>query len=154
MPNYWIGVASRDHVLGGIEGGFCQFCHGKGWPLKKLKPGDGIIYYSPRELMKGGKPVKAFTAIGKVEPGNSYQREQAKDFVPTRRNVNYYSSRPASILPLLPKLSFTKGKRSWGFKFRYGFFQITESDYYLIKEAMKVDNVDKVVAPKTADLEA
>ncbi|MDQ7862723.1 hypothetical protein RCO48_21920 [Peribacillus frigoritolerans] len=32
---YWIGVASRDHVMKGIDGGFAQLCHGKEAPLKK-----------------------------------------------------------------------------------------------------------------------
>ncbi|MGG1220830.1 EVE domain-containing protein, partial [Priestia endophytica] len=26
---YWVGVASRDHVMKGVQGGFAQLCHGK-----------------------------------------------------------------------------------------------------------------------------
>ena len=42
---YWIGVASRDHVRTGVTGGFCQFGHGKQQPVKRLAPGDLIVYY-------------------------------------------------------------------------------------------------------------
>ncbi|WP_313897332.1 EVE domain-containing protein [Bacillus cereus group sp. BfR-BA-01380] len=46
--NYWIGVASRDHVLKGVEGGIAQLCHGDSSPLKRMKSGDWIIYYSSK----------------------------------------------------------------------------------------------------------
>ena len=35
-------------------------------PMKLLSKGDGILYYSPREAMGNGAPVKAFTAIGRI----------------------------------------------------------------------------------------
>ena len=61
---YWIGVASSDHVARGVEGGFCQLCHGKAAPLRRMSAGDWIAYYSPRTAMKGGETVQAFTALG------------------------------------------------------------------------------------------
>lgn len=69
MPRYWIGVASKDHVLKAIGGGFCQLCHGKTNPLKRLTPGDWIAYYSPRTAKDGGEVVQAFTAIGQILEG-------------------------------------------------------------------------------------
>lgn len=63
---YWIGVASRDHVEAAENGGFCQFCHGRDAPVHQLSEDDGIVYYSPREHMKDGAPLRAFTAIGRV----------------------------------------------------------------------------------------
>ena len=66
---YWIGIASRDHVRMGTAGGFCQLGHGKAAPVRRLGSGDRIIYYSPRERMRDGAPIQAFTAIGKVGPG-------------------------------------------------------------------------------------
>ncbi|MHA4915566.1 EVE domain-containing protein, partial [Enterococcus faecium] len=54
--NYWIGVASRDHIARGVAGGFCQLCHGKAQALKRMKKGDWIIYYSPKETMDGNQP--------------------------------------------------------------------------------------------------
>ena len=68
---YWVGVASRDHVRRGAEGGFCQLGHGKAAPVERLSPGDWIAYYSPRTEMRGGETVQAFSAIGTVEPGEA-----------------------------------------------------------------------------------
>ena len=42
--NHWIGVASSDHVKRGVAGGFCQLGHGRREPVKRLKPGDRIVY--------------------------------------------------------------------------------------------------------------
>ena len=39
MPRYWVGVVSKNHVLRGVEGNFCQVCHGKGGPLNRMKKG-------------------------------------------------------------------------------------------------------------------
>lgn len=66
QPRFWVGVASKDHVLKAIEGGFCRLCHGKNNLLKRLNPGDWIIYYSPRTALSDGERVDAFTAIGQV----------------------------------------------------------------------------------------
>ncbi len=77
---YWIGVASRDHVLRGVEGGFCQVCHGKSNPLKRLTPNDWMIYYSPRTEINGGDTVQAFTAIGQIKKGEPYLFDMGNDF--------------------------------------------------------------------------
>jgi hypothetical protein len=44
---YWIGVASREHVMRAVKGGFVQVWHGKEGPLKQMAPDDWIISYSP-----------------------------------------------------------------------------------------------------------
>jgi len=64
VRSYWAGVASREHVLAAISSGFCQLNHGKEAPLKRMRPGDRLLYYSPREGIRGGEPVQAFTVIG------------------------------------------------------------------------------------------
>ena len=51
MTRYWIGVASREHVLRGIAEGIAQVCHGKQGPLARMQPDDWIIYYSPTEKL-------------------------------------------------------------------------------------------------------
>lgn len=33
-PRFWVGVVSESHVVRGVEGGFCQVCHGKSAPPK------------------------------------------------------------------------------------------------------------------------
>jgi hypothetical protein len=133
---YWLGVASRDHVRAGVRGGFAQLNHGKHGPLDRLKPGDGIVYYSPREAMGEGASVQAFTAIGIVEDREPYKFDMGGGFVPTRRDVNFLKGRDAPIQPLLDRLSFTKGRKSWGFAFRRGAFEITAADFRAVAKAM------------------
>jgi hypothetical protein len=133
---YWIGVASRDHVKAGVAGGFCQLGHGKHTPVARLSPGDRIVYYSPRTTMNGGETVQAFTAIGEVLPGEVYEANMGAGFVPARRDVRFYDASDAPIRPLLDRLSFTKGQKSWGYAFRRGVFQMSEDDYALIAAAM------------------
>jgi hypothetical protein len=53
MTRYWIAVASREHVLKGVAGGFCQACHGKRTPLALMMPGDWVVYYSSKETLAG-----------------------------------------------------------------------------------------------------
>ena len=59
---YWIGVASREHVLIGRESGFAQFCHGKEAPAKRPRQGDWVIYYSGKEKFEETAPCQKFTA--------------------------------------------------------------------------------------------
>jgi hypothetical protein len=136
MTAYWIGVASRDHVLKAVVGGFCQLSHGKEAPLKKLKVGDKLIYYSPTEQMRDGKPVQAFTAIGEILDHGPFQASETDGFQPFRRQVRYLRAHEAAIRPLLSRLSFSRGKAEWGLVLRRGLFQIEPSDYDIIAEAM------------------
>ena len=136
MTKYWIGVASRDHVNVGTAGGFCQLCHGKAAPLRHLKAGDRIIYYSPRERMRDGEPIQAFTAIGEVAAGEPEPHDMGGGFVPYRRSVTYYKASEAPIQPLLSVLSFTRGRPQWGIVLRRGVFAIDRKDYNIIADAM------------------
>lgn len=138
MNRYWIGVASRDHVRKAVEGGFCQFSHGSAAAVARVKPGDGIAYYSPREQMRGGDPVQAFTAIGIVGDGDPEQGGGEGQFRPTRRKVNYANAEDAPIAPLLGQLSFTRGRTHWGRAFRRGLLPVEAADFTLIAEAMDV----------------
>ena len=121
-----------------MEGGFCQLNHGKEAPLRKLQPGDYIVYYAPREKMRSGDPVQAFVALGEILPGDPYQVDAAADFRPFRQAVRYYEGDEARIRPLLPKLSFTRGRDSSGQAFRRGIFQIEAHDLQVIADAMYI----------------
>ena len=59
----WVGVASAEHVRKGRVSGFMQVCHGKESPLRRLKPNDGVIYYSPTVTF-GGKDKLQWKACG------------------------------------------------------------------------------------------
>jgi hypothetical protein len=69
-------------------------------------------------------------------------------FVAPRRAVRFFKASPASIRPLLPRLSFTQDRPSWGYAFRRGFFPITEADYKTIAQAMKVDEKRSICADR------
>ncbi|MEO9514578.1 MAG: EVE domain-containing protein [Paracoccaceae bacterium] len=136
-PQFWIGVACRSHVKVGVAGGFCQLGHGKLAPVKRLRRGDGLIYYSPRETLDDRNTVQAFTAIGQVLDDAPYEVEQKLGFCPMRRDVLYLKSEDASIRDLLQKLNFTKGLgSSWGMVFRRSSIQIEREDFARIADCM------------------
>jgi len=121
---YWINTVSRSHVQTGIEGGFTQTEHGKESRLKRLAKGDQIVFYSPRTDQK-------FTAIGEVIDEAPYQEETG-----WRRRMKFATAQEAAIHPLIEQLEFIRNKKSWGFPFRRGMFEIGESDFKTIATAM------------------
>ena len=137
VKSYWVGVASREHVRAAVEGAFCQLSHGKEDPVRKLKRGDHLVFYSPRERLGDGEPVQAFTAIGQILDDAPFQIKQADNFHPFRRKAHYPNLKEASIHPLLEQLSFTQGRSSWGMAFRRGTFKISWQDFDKIERAMK-----------------
>ena len=64
---YWIAVASAEHVRRGRSEGFMQVNHGKAAPLKRVKPGDRVVYYSPALTLGGKDKLQCFTDIGTVK---------------------------------------------------------------------------------------
>ncbi|MHA4808043.1 EVE domain-containing protein [Flavitalea flava] len=133
---YWIIVASKDHVRTGLAEGIAQACHGKTSPLKRMRKDDFIIYYSGKQTF--GKPDKCqeFTAIGKVMDDEVYQFQMSADFCPSRRNIEFLQSEDISIQPLIHELEFIRNKTSWGYPFRFGFFEINQHDFDLISSQM------------------
>lgn len=136
MNRYWIIIASKNHVLQGVSEGFAQANHGKSWPLKRMKTGDGVIYYSPK-LEPGGKvPCKCFTAIGQVIGDEVYEQDMGNNFTPSRRKMQYLRAKDVSVVPLINSLSFIKDKKHWGAIFRFGIISIPKEDFALIATAM------------------
>lgn len=119
-----------------MEGGFTQAGHGKATGLKRLKAGDWIVFYSPKTSYQDGEPLQAFTAIGQVKDDELYQFEMAPGFVPWRRNVECKDCTELPIKPLIDELSFIQDKTHWGYKFRFGLFEIPKADFELIQAAM------------------
>ncbi len=133
---FWIIVASRDHVLNGVAGGFAQACHGKASPLNRMKAGDGVIYYSSKEHFGEAEKCQRFTAIGRVKDEPTYTHDMGNGFVPARRNIQFASCVEASIQPLIDQLAFIKDKQHWGAPFRFGFLEVSEADFQLIAGCM------------------
>ena len=123
---YWINTITRDHVQTGVNGGFTQADHGKQTRLKRLTRGDRVLFYSPRSDQK-------FTALGVVEDDAPYQDPDTEFW---RRRMRFVTASDAPIQPLIEDLDFIKNKKSWGFVFRRGFFEIGEADYQKIAGAM------------------
>jgi len=133
----WVAVASAEHVSRGRREGFMQVCHGKGAPLRRLRPGDRVVYYSPTIRFGEGDRLQAFTALGTVLPGEPYEVDMGNGFIPFRRDVAWDEGlKQAPIAGLLERLSFTAGRRSWGYVFRFGLLSATTEDMLLIARHM------------------
>lgn len=136
--SYWVNTVSRAHVQAAVAGGFTQADHGKNTRLKHLSKGDWLVFYSPKTQFKGGEPLQAFTALGKITDGEAYQVETTEDFHPWRRQMVFKEGNEAPIRPLVDDLDFIKDKEKWGFPFRRGLFKIDKVDFELIADAMNI----------------
>lgn len=139
----WIAVASAEHARRGrvaTDGpGYMQVCHGKVSPLRRMRAGDRVAYYAPSLTMGGKDRLQSFVSIGRVLPGEPYAFDMGQGFVPFRRDVAYVASCEASILPLIERFEFVETPSRWGYKFRFGLFDINDHDMRLIAEAMQAD---------------
>ena len=120
----------------GVAGGFCQLCHGKAQPLRRMAVGDGLIYYSSKEKFGEDAPCQQFTAIGEVIGSEVYAHEMFPGFVPHRRDIKFFAAVATPIRPLIAQLSFIKDKTHWGYTFRYGHLEIPQADFELIADKM------------------
>lgn len=136
MSNAWLAVASEDHVLKGVEGGFMQVCHGKRTPLARVKAGDAVVYYSPKTHFRNGKPCQSFTAIGKVVSEAPYSVDMGGGFVPFRKDVEFYEAQPISVRQLMETLELTQAN-NWGYQLRFGLLPLSQHDYATIAAAMQ-----------------
>jgi len=138
----WIAVASAEHARRGCaapDTGYMQVCHGKSAPLKRMSAGDRVAYYSPALSMGGKDKLQRFVSIGLVRAGEPYAFDMGGGFVPFRRDVAYVAAQEASILPLLDEFEFVEDRQRWGYKFRFGLFDISDHDMRLIARAMRAD---------------
>jgi hypothetical protein len=133
MSGNWMAVACAEHVRRGRAGGFMQVCHGKAAPLRRIRPGDRVVYYAPTETM-GGARLQQFVALG-IVAGDAPYEAQMGDFRPWRRDVAWLDAHAASIAPLLGQLAFTRA-RNWGQALRRGLVAIDADDMALIAAAM------------------
>lgn len=138
----WIAVASAEHARRGCAdplGGYMQVCHGKCAPLQRMSPGDLVAYYAPTLRMGGGDRLQKFVSLGVVQPGQPYALDMGCGFMPFRRDVAYVAAEEASIQPLLEQFDFVEDPQRWGYKFRFGLFDISDHDMRLIACAMRAD---------------
>ncbi|MFC0776971.1 EVE domain-containing protein [Flavobacterium sp. HJSW_4] len=133
---YWVLSASKDHVKNAVLEEIAQTCHGKASPLKRMKKGDYLIYYSGKQTL--GKPEKCqqFTALGKVVDDDIFEFQVSEDFCPSRRKISFFPSNDISILPLIDSLDFIEDKKNWGSPFRFGILEINRQDFSKISAQM------------------
>ena len=141
MSKNWLAVASAEHVEIGRTEGFMQVSHGKAPPLRRIQPGDRVVFYSPNRTYtpsharRERDKLQAFTAIGTVREGKLYQADMGFGFQPFRRDVAWHDAAPAPLAELQSRLSFTQD-RNWGYRLRQGLVEISEADMTAIAEAM------------------
>lgn len=138
MNGNWLTVASADHAVIGRAGGFIQVCHGKGAPLRRIKPGNRVCIYSPSQRMGERDGFQSVTAIGTVKAGIPYQVDMGGGFHPWRRDVEWLDSSEVAIQPLLGQLELSRGNRNWGYQLRFGLIAISDHDMALIAQMMGV----------------
>ncbi|WP_454195668.1 EVE domain-containing protein [Nocardia sp. Marseille-Q1738] len=135
---YWLAVVSREHVLRGVALGIAQANHGKRAAVERMRPGDGLVYYSPREGMRAGAPVRSFTAIGTIDDRPAWQADPQDGgcFRPWRRSVSYrQGARETPIDALRDDLDLTSVP-NWGMVLRRGLVELSAHDYALIARTM------------------
>lgn len=149
MARYWIGLAERDSVHAAVTNGVCLFSGGKASPVRKLEPGDGVLYYSPRESMDGAA-LECFTAVGKVTDDTPWTQNWTQlctggPFLTRRsgadktwvRKCAYDAVGEVSVRPLLNLLSFVAQPRHWGKTFRRGQLEICADDFARIADRLR-----------------
>ena len=137
----WIAVASAEHARFGRDAarGFMQIGHGKLAPLKRIKPDDRVAYYSPTAVYGVNDKLQSFVSMGIVQPGEPYDFDMGNSFIPFRRDVIYLPAQETPITPLLDNFDFIENRQRWGYKFRFGLFDVSDNDMRLIALAMGSD---------------
>ena len=133
-PRFWIAVAAQDHIDAAVAGAYIEINYGKAGPLERMRPGDGVAWYSPRTRHPEGEVLQAFTALGRIADAPIYQRPDLHQ--PFRRAAQWFPVVPAPIRPLLAELAFIRNKASWGAVFRYGFLRVPRDDFARIAHAL------------------
>ncbi|MFZ7086845.1 EVE domain-containing protein [Curtobacterium sp. RRHDQ10] len=131
-----MNTVSLDHVEAAAVGGFTQADHGAGTRLRRPRPGDEMLFYSPRTDLMGGRPVRQFTAWATITGEEPYQAHVSEDFHPWRLAASFHPWRPVDAKPLVDELSFIADPTHWGLPFRHGLFRIPERDFNTIVASM------------------
>ena len=77
--------------------------------------------------------------MGIVQPGEPYDFDMGNSLIPFRRDVIYLPAQETPITPLLDNFDFIENRQRWGYKFRFGLFDVSDNDMRLIALAMGSD---------------
>jgi hypothetical protein len=115
--------------------GIAQIGHGKKAGLSRMRAGDGLVYYSPREALDGDRPLRTFTAIGTVADDEVGQADE-EGFRPWRRRVEFDTgAADVPLAQLQADLDLTTGP-NWGYPLRRGLVELSPQDFGRIARAM------------------
>jgi hypothetical protein len=133
---FWINTVSLDHVEAAAEGGFTQADHGANARLSRPRPGDEMIFYSPRTDLYGGEAVQQFTAWATITGEKPYQVTVSETFRPWRLDATFHPCIRVLAKPLAGELTFIRDPAHWGLPFRRGLFPISGADFATIVARM------------------
>jgi hypothetical protein len=74
--------------------------------------------------------------MGRFCKGEPYLADMGGGFKPYRRDMTWYQARDTAITPLLEQLELSAGKKNWGYQLRFGLFEITEHDWWVIHTSL------------------
>lgn len=134
--NYWIGVASLDHLERGIQRGMFGIGHGKKAPLDLMKPGDKIVFYLPKKVYAATGPeniYQKFCGFATIDEGDVFSEQIGERCMFRKRLTFTDTTREVPIREVLDQLSFIKDKTHWGFPFMRGYVQITQKDWEILE---------------------
>jgi len=134
---FWINTVSLDHVEAAARGGFTQADHGARTRLGRPRPGDEMIFYSPRTSLQQGTPVQRFTAWATITGSEPYQVIVTDAFRPWRLAATFHACTPVDARELVDQLSFIPDAAHWGLPFRRGLFTIPQEDFTQICVRMR-----------------
>lgn len=146
MERYWLGVVARAHVERAVAGGFAQLCHGRAAALRRMRPGDWLVYYSATEEMGSGERLQAFTALGQLVDDRIYEVDLG-EWRPHRRDVRYEPVGRVPIASLASQLHLT-AQPHWGVALRRGQLPLDAHDFALIAAALRKASPRRDMLPR------
>jgi len=136
MSRNWVAVASAEHVRLARSKGSCRSVTARTAPLRRVQPGDGVVYYSPTSVFRGSDRLQSFTAIGVARDGALYQAEM-EGFAPFRRDVDWQAARKCPSSRCRPA-AIHDGETELGLSVALRPVEISAPDMAVIAEAMGV----------------
>ena len=139
MAAHYLGIAEKIHVDLVVDAGVVVLGLKGPNGVRKLRPGDGVIYYSPKTA-PDGEVLRSFTAVGTVLGDMEYERDFPSGTKLWVRAVDWHPVvGDVSIYDLLKDLSWIKKPKNWGFYMRGAHRAIPEADFNLISKRLRGD---------------
>jgi len=132
----YLGIAERIHAHMCRDRGVVVLGLDGPSGVRKLTPGDGVVYYSPR-TEPDGAVLRSFTALGTVTGDSEYEMEFGSGVRLWVRACDWRAdTREVSIYDLLEELSWIRKPKNWGFYMRGSHRSIPAEDFHRIAHAM------------------